>query len=245
MKNQYFGDINDYRKYGLLRALQSNGKSSLLVSWMLTHDDGSQDGQLRTYLKQPAKWRQYDPDLFDGIAGLLPSAAIPKVSLLEGSGLLLRTSYHSTIVPDTRPDRDAWREGLLAAARTADLVFVDPDNGIETSSKPIGRKGSSKYVAWEELRSLWELGCSLLIYQHFRREPYASFAKRIMSELRKRIDAGFTEGFCTSHVLFLLAAQERHEWIVRDASTILQQNWSNQIKPMGLAIKPLQPTGSS
>lgn len=33
MKNQYFGDINDYRKYGLLRVLQSTG-SKLLVAWM-------------------------------------------------------------------------------------------------------------------------------------------------------------------------------------------------------------------
>jgi hypothetical protein len=38
MKNQYFGDINDYRKYGLLRALQSTGDGSLLVTWMLTPD---------------------------------------------------------------------------------------------------------------------------------------------------------------------------------------------------------------
>lgn len=44
MKGQYFGDINDYRKYGLLRALQSSGEGSLLVAWMLTPDDGRPDG---------------------------------------------------------------------------------------------------------------------------------------------------------------------------------------------------------
>jgi hypothetical protein len=44
MKNQYFGDINDYRKYGLLRMLQSSGGGRLLVAWMLTPDDGSRDG---------------------------------------------------------------------------------------------------------------------------------------------------------------------------------------------------------
>jgi hypothetical protein len=42
MKNQYFGDINDYRKYGLLRMLHSTGDGRLLVAWMLTPDDGSQ-----------------------------------------------------------------------------------------------------------------------------------------------------------------------------------------------------------
>ena len=43
MKNQYFGDVNDYRKYGLLRALQGEGSLSTLVAWMLTPDDGSNE----------------------------------------------------------------------------------------------------------------------------------------------------------------------------------------------------------
>jgi hypothetical protein len=50
LKNQYFGDINDYRKYGLLRILQSKGNSRLLVAWMLTPDDGSPQGGFRSYL---------------------------------------------------------------------------------------------------------------------------------------------------------------------------------------------------
>ncbi len=57
MKNQYFGDVNDYRKYGLLRALQGDGAGGLLVAWMLTPDDGSGDGGLRSYLAGPRRWR--------------------------------------------------------------------------------------------------------------------------------------------------------------------------------------------
>ena len=57
MKDQYFGDINDYRKYGILRALQSKGLGTLLVAWMLTPDDSSRDGEFRSYLEDPATWR--------------------------------------------------------------------------------------------------------------------------------------------------------------------------------------------
>jgi hypothetical protein len=32
MKDRYFGDIDDYRKVGLLRALQSTGDGGLLVA---------------------------------------------------------------------------------------------------------------------------------------------------------------------------------------------------------------------
>jgi len=243
MKNQYFGDINDYRKYGLLRALQSQSQGRLLVAWMLTPDDGSRDGGFRSYLQDPARWGRYDPELFDGLTALLRSASMPDVSLIERSSLLPNTSYYSAVVPDASKDRDAWRQCLLSTASDIDLVFVDPDNGIEVPSKAVGRKGSSKYVTWQEIEGLWEGGCSVLIYQHFRRERREAFAERMASELRERTGARFTEAFRTPHVLFLLAAQERHESRFREVTALLAQRWKDEIEPIGLANKPLQPTG--
>ena len=243
MKNQYFGDINDYRKYGLLRALQSTGNGSLLVAWMLTPDDGGRDGKFRSYLDSPDGWSKYDPDLFAGLAGLLRSASQPSVSLIESSKLLPRTCYYAPVVPDGRLERDAWRKNLLDKASGVDLVYLDPDNGIEVPSKPVGRKGSSKYVTWQEVKKLWEAGCSLLIYQHFPREPREDFAKRIVSKLASCTGASFAEAFRTPHVLFLLVAQDRHAAQVRSAVELLSKHWSGQINAMGLANKPLQPTG--
>ncbi|CAA9432540.1 MAG: hypothetical protein AVDCRST_MAG37-733 [uncultured Rubrobacteraceae bacterium] len=50
MKNQYFGDVSDYRKYGLLRVLSSEGEISTGVCWMLTPSDGRTDGRKLEYL---------------------------------------------------------------------------------------------------------------------------------------------------------------------------------------------------
>ncbi len=51
MKHQYFGDINDYRKYGLLRQLSNFGQIATSVCWMLTPDaPGNVDGQKLAYL---------------------------------------------------------------------------------------------------------------------------------------------------------------------------------------------------
>jgi hypothetical protein len=242
MKNQYFGDINDYRKYGLLRALQSNGAGSLLVAWMLTPDDGGRDGGLRSYLKAPDSWAKYDPGLFAGLADLLRGAPQSSVSLIERSELLPRASYHSAPVPDVCRERDAWRNDLLRIASGVDLVFLDPDNGIEVPSRPVGRKGSSKYVTWNEVQALWDTGCSLLIYQHFRREARDAFARRLVSELGEHIGACFTEAFRTPHVLFLLAAQDRHAQRYGDIVPLLSNRWNGQIEAMGLANKPLSGT---
>lgn len=242
MKNQYFGDVNDYRKYGLLRALQSNGDGSLLVAWMLTPDDGGRDGGFRSYLEAPATWAKYDHDLFDGLARLRGSAQHPSVSLMEESGLLPGASYHSLVVPDVRRERDAWRDDLLRAASGVDLVFVDPDNGIEVPSRPVGRMGSSKYVTWGEIEGLWTAGCSVLIYQHFPHEPRQLFAERIAAELHSRTGADFVEAFRTPHVLFLLAAQDRHAQRFADTIPLLSDRWSGQIIAMGLASRCNRPT---
>ncbi len=65
MKNQYFGDINDYRKYGLLRALIKMASCKIAVCWMLTPDDGRPDGQQIKYLQHPKKYWAFDTGLFD------------------------------------------------------------------------------------------------------------------------------------------------------------------------------------
>src|SRR5262245_4676456 len=131
MKNQYFGDINDYRKYGLLRVVQSEARLKLLVAWMLTPNDSGTAGRLREYLQKPDRYRHYDTRLFDDLKALPRSRSRRGVSLIERSSLLPNTCYYSAEVPDARTDRDVWRQGLLSAARNADVVFVDPDNGIE------------------------------------------------------------------------------------------------------------------
>jgi hypothetical protein len=53
VKNQYFGDINDYRKYGLLRVLTNGGEIRTAICWMLTADDGRGDGGFIDCLEQP------------------------------------------------------------------------------------------------------------------------------------------------------------------------------------------------
>jgi hypothetical protein len=46
LKNQYFGDINDYRKYGLLAVLTNRGEIKPIACSMLTRDDESVNGNL-------------------------------------------------------------------------------------------------------------------------------------------------------------------------------------------------------
>ena len=151
MKNQYFGDINDYKKYGLLRSIESVSDLGLLVAWMLTPDDGSTDGKFIEYLKEPGEWEKYDSTLYGELVRLVDGANERNVSLIEGSGILNGCSFFSEYVPDAKSGREAWFSSLLNASTNRDLVFLDPDNGLEIKSRSYGRKDSSKLLYWREV----------------------------------------------------------------------------------------------
>lgn len=77
MKDQYVGDINDYRKYALLRVLSAGGANRIGVCWMMTPSDGGLDGGKLAYLQQPERHRHVDPELLQ----LVPPASAGARSL--------------------------------------------------------------------------------------------------------------------------------------------------------------------
>lgn len=100
MKNQYAGDVNDYKKFGLLRLIEASGIGKLLVAWMLTPDDGGEDGSKRSYLADPDEWRSFDPELFDSLKALADEA--PSTRRLQEAKLLRSATFFRQHVP-TRP----------------------------------------------------------------------------------------------------------------------------------------------
>jgi hypothetical protein len=236
LKDQYFGDINDYRKYGLIRALQAETGLRVLVTWMLTPNDSRRDGKLRTYLDQPDHWQPFDPELHKGLQALLQTNSAPRVALIEQSQLLNGVQYFSEIVPDHGDLRRTWAAKLVEVASQSELVFLDPNNGLEVPSRPYGKKFSSKYVFWHEVDQIWRGGASILIYQHYRREKRSTFIPRMVNELRRKTGACLVEAFRTPHVLFLLAGQPKHSRVLGLAIGRVAEHWPEEITPVGFAI---------
>ena len=100
MKDQYIGDVNDYRKYGLLRGLSQEGRFRLGVSWMLTPNDGRSDGSFTQYLSSPAQWRHFDPPLFDSLTRALASPSGRSVSQVPDLGLLPGALFFQPLLAD-------------------------------------------------------------------------------------------------------------------------------------------------
>ena len=203
MKHQYVGDINDYRKYALLRALSARGANRIGVCWMLTPDDGGADGGKLAYLGQSDRHRRFDPELFDILAHAASEPDRRRLQTIEDSGAIPGAAYYNETLPDNMAGRAAFMDRCSTQFRDADLVFFDPDNGLEVSL-PKGRKNSSKYLYLDEVAAFYEAGKSLLVYQHFPRVERKAFLASCTSRLRAVAPGCAVWAFTTSHVVFLL-----------------------------------------
>ena len=221
MKNQYFGDVYDYIKYGLLRQLNYCGKVSTVVCWMLTENDDRGDGQHVNYLQEPEVWRVYDPPVFDCLRTAVLDRQERNIGAVEESGLLLNTSFYSTLLTDSADERREYFDTFLEFARGKELVFFDPDNGLEVKSVKYGRKGASRYLFLREVSRAFCAGHSLLVYQHMPPKPRDPFINDLASSLMRETGSELVYVFCTRRVAFLLVPQMDHiTWLAEIASRV-------------------------
>lgn len=228
MKNQYFGDVNDYRKYGILRILAKDD-IHILISWMLTPNDGSADGKHINYLNEPNRWRSYDPELFDALHEEVMVNNRRDVACVGERNLIRNASFVEAILDGSPAARTSWLTELRQKNSNMDLIFFDPDNGIEVPSTPKTRRNSKKYVYWEELEEAWKSGLSLLVYQHFCREERDFFIERLGDEFKRRLGSSEVHVIRTAHVVFFLAPQPRHAKILVGRANILDKHWRKGI----------------
>ena len=175
MKDQYVGDIGDYGKFALLRALIANNYS-LGVNWYLTPDDPKRenDGKHTGYLRQ--KFDFLDAGLFLKLKAILYPAGEfcrenRKVSALEGDGILPKTIFFNESLSHKKiDDRSSWVDRSfkkLEAFGQRDIIFLDPDNGFQIKSRKPTEEGGNKYVTYREARQYYEkANVALIIYNH-------------------------------------------------------------------------------
>lgn len=169
MQDRYAGDIGDYIKLSVLRTL---GKDRALgVAWWLTpNEEGNEDGRYTIYLDRISDWRGFDSQVFDKLGAV--ARGNRSVRALQATGLL--SARYADERLDSRAarrgargeQRSAWFERVLSTVEECNLVFVDPDNGIEPESFDVEAPRSNKSVRLHELCALGRDGRTLLVYHH-------------------------------------------------------------------------------
>ena len=183
MKNQYVGDIGDYGKIGMLRVLQCEG-FALGVNWYLTPDDNTSDGRHIEYLDKPCDVP--DRDLYLALKEIIKTGR-RKIAALESDRVLKDAVFFNEVLDFSKCTtinercnvRRGWHDQARDCLKTRDLVFLDPDNGLEVKSvKPHYLRGN-KYTTYQEVCDYFHDGASVIIYNHRDRSPEEKYLKRL------------------------------------------------------------------
>jgi hypothetical protein len=220
LQNRYVGDVGDYAKYGLLRLMTAELNTSCGVVWCLFDDEShNADGRHIGYLKDQL-FNALDPELHNKLAKIVAGGR-RSVKAVALSGILPKATRFferpiSTPLTvranrlNRQNHRSAWLAKALRATAGCELVFFDPDNGLETKSVPAHSPKSGKYIYWDELLPFWERGQSLLIYHHLNR---TASVHRQAEILKEKFAAKFPDAGAIRFFLFRRGSC-RHFWLV-------------------------------
>lgn len=220
MKDQYFGDFGDYQKIYLLKFLSKDTR--IIVHWMKTHDDGGTDGKHIAYLQKPEIWRSFEPDIFDFLSEKITTKK-RSLSHIESSLYDARIRFIASSI-----EHEEDRKKILASIcnnQESELVFFDPDNGIEVSST--NKRNIHKYVTWKEIEATFDSGKSVMVYQHFSRVAREKFVAEIAHNIRERIKAPVVLAVRVKHSAYFFILHKKHVTKVKKALNAFAHVWKD------------------
>ena len=239
MQDRYAGDVGDYGKFGLLKALEQQGLH-MGVNWYLTapalaerhHEDG------RHRIKE--KYFSCDPELAEILYEISSRESGRSVEALEKAGLLKNVLFYNEPV-GIKEGRAHWHNGALKALQSTNVVFLDPDNGLLVKSVGRNSKRAGKYIFDEELRDYLIRGQAVIFYQHRPRKQAPVYFEEMNERIQKICGNLLVRSFvltfpkCTIRDYFILCPEGR---CVRQIEVAVKALLGSEWGRLGLAIKP-------
>ena len=238
MKEQYFGDIGDYGKYGLLRFLAKKG-IKIGVHWYMTKNPpGSNkktnnDGKFTDYLdsaknkKAAEEMKVFDPDLYEVLHEMVIKNKTRDTAAFEQKNMIPNAVYYREEVPQNiNGARGKWHEKALAFFRDRDLVFMDPDNGLISKQ----RRHKDKFCFPNEAADFYNAGKNVVYYCSKGRrsneawEEYKNVMKKEYLPDAEIIAITYHKGTQRSYVFVLHpASKEKFD----EALKVFSENWQD------------------
>lgn len=234
MKNQYAGDVGDYTKLGILRGLENAG-FSIGLNWYLTPDEPEHsktftDGKHTKFLECDCDTP--DIDLYCALQkiGLSNNRTVAR---LERAKLFENTLFWNKILEGK--SRDKWHLEALKKLGKRDVIFLDPDNGLEVKSTNPYSKNGNKYTTYKEAADYYVQGATVIIYNHRDRKPENEYLKRfsrfIDMEETKNAKMFYLRASRYSVRDYLFLVQEKHfSGLEKAIDNFLATEWCRYLK---------------
>jgi len=256
VQDRYAGDLGDFLKFGLLRRLvTSEGVGLPLrlgVVWYRTADEShNADGKHVLYLAPSHLLAQHlrslDSDLYDRLAEVVESGD-RSIPALERVGVLAsETAYFSELLDlaglpigarEARQEcRTAWVERAAARMVGSDLVFVDPDNGLRSSTHKVPRHRTKavKHAYLDELLPYAQRQQSIVAYHHADRSAAVEAqALRRLAEIAEELPlqpvAAVRASRGTTRLFLVSAATAHAARLVEALREIESSAWRDELR---------------
>jgi hypothetical protein len=202
MQDRYAGDVGDFGKFALLRYLIGNASHRIGVIWYRFPDEShNNDGGHIDYINQQ-RFLDCDRHLCEQLQTVLNGRR--SVASLEQAGLLPSNTvyfselldFHLTYSSQSREDkeeREARRKEWLKDANQSvfkcNVLFLDPDNGLQIAScNKINQMKSGKFAYYSEIELFARGKDVCVIYHHLNRHgTHKAQIESKVGELRKHI----------------------------------------------------------
>jgi hypothetical protein len=177
VRDQYAGDVSDVIKFAFLRALAGRDRTLGIAWYSAAGHDGRTDGRHLEWRDEP-KWKALDPQLHAGLSALRERS----IAALEGLPIWPKdTVFHREPVP-ANAARNAWAEQMRVTLDSANLLFLDPDNGL-------GETGV-KHATFSEAEMLRRLGRAIVVITFpGRSATHEVLVRKLHDRLRSGIGA--------------------------------------------------------
>lgn len=224
MQDRYAGDIGDFGKFGLLKAIEATGLS-VGVNWYLTEPVTQQEqdnGDGKHLIAE--RYIGCDSKLAGALLDIAKSGNKRTVRSLENAQLLECSHFFAEPVA-LKPEREQWHMRALVALSQCNVVFLDPDNDIKPKSVREGSAKSVKYAYLREIVDYISQGSSVIVYNHRHRkkeERYFEEFFQLFSDdavLGDKQIIAITFPKCTIRDYFIISANTDHASSLREAVT--------------------------
>ena len=234
MQDRYAGDVGDFGKFGLLKAITSTNLK-LGINWYLTENENhNDDGKHMT--NSTKDYCKCDLLLAKALEAIANSDR--SVHNLEKLNLIPNATYFNErlIVPTpTNNNRMLWHHNSMEKLKDCDIVFLDPYNGLIVKSVGKASKKSVKYVFKEEIIDYFSRGQSVIFYNHRKRlkedvyfNEYSEFFNQPYFKEITWYALTFNKG--TLRDYFILSQTKHNKKINEAINKLLNSEWNKVFK---------------
>lgn len=239
MQHRYVGDVGDFGKFALLNAFAASGLRLGVIWYLNEFEEDNADGNFIYF----GHLESLDSQLYERL-GHIRETKRHLSQIHSGSVLPADTLFFDGVLP--RPDapcysprqrepekqrREAWFRNANEAMSTAQLVFLDPDNGIEPRGFGMHSTRACKYAFESEVRRLIASGKSVIVYQHQNRN--GTLKEQVERSVLRFADVA-TDAFAITFHAFavrayiILPANKTHKELLSKCCTqFLEGGWGS------------------